>query len=140
MANKTKFSPPTSVDKSYREDPLDANLTRKAVMDEITHDKLQDLINAIGGTSPTTTTLINLTVPTANTEVSQVLPTNTKSFSIYNRDKSKIQLAFTSGESNTNYITIPPGKTYYNNNFYTNLTIYLRCYKGAQTIEIEAHV
>lgn len=47
MATKTKFSTPTSIDKSYREDPVDNNLTRKAVIDEITHDKLDPITESV---------------------------------------------------------------------------------------------
>ena len=48
MATKTKYSTPTSIERSYREDPLSPEtLTRKAVIDEITHDKLDLIINAL---------------------------------------------------------------------------------------------
>ena len=109
--------------------------TAVATCDSTTHDKL----DVLAGTTNTTTTIINLSLPTANTEVSQALPASTKSFSIRNRDKKRLQLAFVATESGTNFITIMPGFTYTNKNFYTNQTIYLQCSTGSQTIEIEAH-
>ena len=57
MATKTKYSTPTSIERSYREDPLDPQtLTRKAVIDEITHDKLDEVVAAVSG--PDTTTFV----------------------------------------------------------------------------------
>jgi len=126
--------------KAYRDDPNNPDLTSQSVLDKVAHGKLDQIRDNLGGTSPTLTSIINLELVTPDTEVAQSLPPNVKGFSIYNRNKSKLQLAFAVNETNTNFITIPPGKTYYNENFYTNLTIYLRCHKGSQIIEIETHI
>ena len=107
--------------------------TAVATCDTTIHDKLDNL-----GASDTATTIINLSLPTANTEVSQVLPANTKRFTIRNRDKKKLQLAFVTTESATKFITIMPGFVYVNDNFYTSQTIYIQCATASQTVEIQA--
>lgn len=116
----------------------DTNVARY-VIDSAAHTKLDAILGALGGSANTTTTIYNIAVPTADTEVSQALPANTKQFKIRNRGKAKIQLAYTSGQSGTNFITIMPGNVYVNDNFYQNQTLYFQCPQGSQTIEIEAH-
>jgi len=110
------------------------------VCDVETHDKLDDVISALGGSTDTATTIANVSAPTANTEVSYALPANTKSFRIRARGRSRIQLAYNSGESGTTYITIMPGNTYINNQKYTSQTLYFQCSKGSETVEIQADV
>jgi hypothetical protein len=63
--------------------------------------------------SADTPTIFNLSVPLANTEYSQVLPNNTKKLLIKSRvNNAKLQFAFESGESATNFITVPFGAFY----------------------------
>lgn len=62
------------------------------------------------GSAASSPTIFNVNVPTANTEVSQALPPDTKKFIIKVRDSAaKMQLAFTAGQSNTNYISVSRG-------------------------------
>lgn len=89
--------------------------------------------------SPTTTSIINLPMPSANTEYSQALPSNIKSLNIKARGTAKLQLAFTVGQSGVEYITIPPGSTYISDNYYANLTLYLTSSKNGETAEITVH-
>lgn len=117
-------------------DDDNGSLSTRRVSDKKTHDLLQTL----GGSTNTTTSIFNISVPLANTEVSQQLPNDTKGFTIRNRENGKLKLAFTSGESGTNYITISPGSTYVNRNLYSSLTVYFQSTKGSQVVEIEAHV
>lgn len=72
------------------------------------------VLSAIGGAgSPT---ILNVTIPTANVENSIVLPLQTKKFQIKTRGASSdLQLAFTVGNSSTNFITIPRGCNYSEN-------------------------
>ena len=54
--------------------------------------------------------IINLNITTANSEVSQVLPNNTKKYTLKARDgKSRLKLAFGAGETINNYITVERG-------------------------------
>jgi hypothetical protein len=54
--------------------------------------------------------ITNLTLVAANFEYSHSFPLNTRKFQIKPRSSSAvIKLAFTSGESGTSYITVPPG-------------------------------
>lgn len=50
---------------------------------------------------------INTTIALANTEQSETLPVGTKFFNFINRGLSTIKLAYTSGKSGTDYISVP---------------------------------
>lgn len=89
--------------------------------------------------SDTTTTVINLSMPTPNVEVSQALPANTKYFMLRSRSGATTRIAYNSGETATAYITLNGQSVYDNAQFYTSQTLYLRV-DAADTIEIEAHV
>lgn len=137
MAIKTRFSPPTSVDRAYREDPLDSDLTRKAVLDEITHDKLDEVKDAISGTTDTTPQIYNVVVATANNEVSQTLPANTKGFIIHARNAT-LQFSYQSGQSGTVFVTVPNGASFKDENFYSSQTLYFQT-SIATTVELIAY-
>jgi hypothetical protein len=87
-----------------------------------------------------TPTIYNVLVSTANTEVSQVLPSNSKQFIIQVRNSgSRLQLAFISGASNTDYVTIPRGCSFQQSNIDTpSLTLYFQTNQSNQTVEILA--
>ena len=51
--------------------------------------------------------IYNVTLTTANTEVSRALPSGTRKFTIQSRDPTvDVKVAFVSGESGSNFITI----------------------------------
>jgi len=57
--------------------------------------------------------IYNLTLSSANTEFSQVLPAGIRKFSIQCRDTSvDIKLAFVEGESGTNFLTVLGNSAY----------------------------
>jgi len=102
------------------------------------------VINADGsintGTGGATTPSIqNVTILTANIENMIVLPLNTKRFQIRVRDSiAKLQLAYVLGDSSLNYITVPRGCNYSEENL--NLTtlsrvLYLQSNKNNTIIE-----
>jgi len=95
--------------------------------------------SVVPSNSPTISTIFNVSALSASTEYSQVLPANTKRFIIKSRGNAVIQLANNTGQTNTNYITIPGGAVYENTNFYSSKTLYFEVDK-ADTVEIEAHV
>lgn len=80
--------------------------------------------------------IYNLAIPTADTEVSQALNPNTKSVLIRARGITSLKVAFVSGESGTNYLTIPAGNTFIQENINFTGIIYLQSTKSNQVIEI----
>ncbi len=83
-----------------------------------------------------TPTIYNLSAPTSGVEVSQALTDNTKQLLVRVRGAS-MQIAFVSGQSGTNFITIPAGASLFLKDLKTNsLTLYLQTNKNGQTIEI----
>lgn len=90
--------------------------------------------------APSTTQVVyNINSPvTPLQEFSQLLSNGTKQIIIRCRGIATIRMTFTSGETNTKYITIPKNCSYEKNNFnLTNATVYLSCDKSSQVIEIE---
>lgn len=124
---------------AWKENATDGGVDRRTC-DITTHSKLDDVVNAIGGTSDTTTTVINKAVPTAGVEVSQALPANTKAFRFRSRSRGTLILAYGVGETATNYITVIPGNTYKKEQFYSSQTLYFKSSKSGDVIELEADV
>lgn len=85
------------------------------------------------GTEPL---VYNVSVPLANTEVSQTLSSAVKRFTIRVRGNSRLKLAFALGESSTNYITIPPGCTYTEDGLGFSGVLYFQTVKASQVVEI----
>lgn len=111
--------------------------TDRRVNDQITHSKLDTIATGIGA-NPVTPSITNVTT-TATTEEAIALPANTNKFILKSRNKSTIRLAFSATETATNYVTIPPGASYEDDNLYTSLTIYVWTSKG-DTIELVTYV
>lgn len=71
-----------------------------------------------GGNSTTTILGVNnpdiqnIPLPTANVEVTLALPSGCKRFLLKLRDKNKMQLSFSPGDSATTYVTIWAGCVY----------------------------
>jgi hypothetical protein len=84
----------------------------------------------------------NITVAAANVEQSFSLPSGTLEFRLKARNKSKIQLSYTSGQSNTNYITITPGCEYERTriNPTTSITLYFQVSKDNTELELETFI
>ena len=87
----------------------------------------------------TTTVILNVPVALAGTEISQALPANTKGFVLRSRGNSRLQIAFSSGQSGTNYFTVPNGASYEDKNFYSSQTLYFQSSKAGETVEIIAY-
>lgn len=87
-------------------------------------------------TGATTPLIYNVSVPTADTEVSQLLSSNTKQFTIKVRGNSTLRLAFASGESDTNYITVTSGASYTADALNFSGTLYFQTNKASQIVEI----
>lgn len=106
------------------------------VVDIQSHELLDAINTALGGSTDTTVAIYNLST-TAGIEDSQALPVNCKGFLIRSRGKSKTQVAFTSGQTNTAFLTIWPGSTYEDKNFFQSQTIYFQTSKD-DTLELIA--
>jgi hypothetical protein len=92
-------------------------------------------INVVASTgSLTSPTIYNSNITLANTEYSLTFPANTKQIMIKSR-KGTIQFSFISGQSGTNYITIPLGASYKEENLGASLTIYFRSSKANDVLE-----
>lgn len=123
---------------AYKENTTDGGLDRR-VTDVIAHDKLDAIVGALGGSVDTDVTIFNVSAPTANTEVSQALPAGTKRFILRARNRSQLQISYTSGQTGSLYMTIRPGAVFEDQNFYSTQTIYFQCSEPGETVEIIAY-
>lgn len=92
--------------------------------------------NATVTDSTTTPTIYNVNATLANTEYSQALSLNTKAIVVRARDMTTLKIAFVSGDTATNYITVPSGCTYNESNLNFSGTLYVSSSKAAQVVEI----
>jgi hypothetical protein len=80
----------------------------------------------------------NLTVATANVEFSQALTNGTRKLMIRTRGTGRIRFTFVSGESGTNFLTIPGAAVYSVDNIeLQNKTLYMQCDQVGEVVEIE---
>ena len=82
--------------------------------------------------------IYNVSVPLANTEVSQALSDTTKKFTIKLRaGVGSLKFAFTATESASNYITVPPGCSYTDTDLQlSSKTIYFQSTRPTGVVEI----
>lgn len=113
--------------------------TERAVRDQEAGQKLDAVIAALGGSADTTATIYNLNIILQGTEYSQALPANTKAFLVRSRNKGRLRLAYTTGGTNADYVTIPTGSSFKDTNFYTSVTLYVQSTKPGDIIEIVAY-
>lgn len=86
--------------------------------------------------TPATPTIYNVSVPNANTEVSQALSGSTKKFTIRVRGLATLKLAFTAAQSGTVYLTIPAGGSYSEDGLNFAGSLYFQTNRSTQTVEI----
>lgn len=88
--------------------------------------------------SPLTSPMIvNQVAVLSDTEYSYTFPTDTKKISLRARGQAKLKLAFVSGSSGTNFITIFPGSKYEEIGLkLTSITAYFQSNKAGETVEI----
>lgn len=89
----------------------------------------------------TTPIIYNVSAPTANTEYSQALPVGTKKFTAKVRSGlAKMQYAYISGQTGTNYMSVPTGGVVDQTDLNTAgvVTFYFQTNKATQILEIEA--
>lgn len=80
--------------------------------------------------------IYNVSCALANTEYSQALNTNAKKILIRVRGLAKLQLAFTFGDSGTDYISLPMGCSFTEEAILFNGGVYFQLNKPNQVVEI----
>lgn len=111
----------------------------RAVRDEEAGQKLDAIVSALGGSVDTTPVIYNLNIINQGTEYSQALPANTKAFLVRSRNKGRLRLAYSTGGTNADYVTIPTGSSFKDTNFYTSITVYVQSTKPGDVVEIVAY-
>lgn len=88
---------------------------------------------------PGSPAILNVSAPVSGTEYSFTLPTDTGEFRIRSRSNGKIQFAYTSGQSGTTFLSVPPGssRTVNNLDLTSSLTVYFQSTKTTDTLEVE---
>lgn len=90
-------------------------------------------------TSPSlkvTPTIANLSVPTSGIEQSYSLPANTREFILKARGLSTVQFAYNSGDSGSQFVSLPPGCIFTENDLPSSVTIYYQTTKSGETVEV----
>ena len=88
---------------------------------------------------PSTPVIYNVTMTNADTEYGQALPPHIRKLLIKCRTAFDIKLAFKDGESGTNYITVPAGLTYWEDQIdNATETLYFQCADAGKVAEIVA--
>lgn len=98
------------------------------VVDVQSHELLQAINTALGGSTDTTVNIYNVNT-TAGSETAQALPVNCKRFLLRCRNNSRAQIAYNLGDSASTFFTVMPGNTYEDVNFYSGATVYFQTSK-----------
>lgn len=95
----------------------------------------QQTITVDGATNPAVS---NVSLSTANTEVSIVLPAGCRKYMLKLRDRNVLQLSYVSGQSDTTYVTLWPGCVYVENEvkLTASTTIYVQSPAASQIVEL----
>lgn len=85
---------------------------------------------------------LNLTMTNADTEVSQVIPDETRILTMKLRSGSaELKISFEQGQSGTTYITVPRGSSFHMEGvFLSKITVYVQSPTATQVLEILAIV
>lgn len=105
---------------------------------------ISDGIFLIKGLFPTTYAISNpaidrVDLTTAGTEYSYTFPAAIKEFTLKTRSYAKLQLAWTPGQSGTNFASVESGAAYSASRISRNasLTVYVQASKNNEVLEIE---
>lgn len=107
-------------------------------MSQFTPSGSGGLVNSVTVVAAGTPTVVNVGIPLANTEVSYMLPPDTKRFYIQIRDsKTDLKLAYSVGTSGTSYVTVHRGTWYGEEDLdLSSVTLYFQTTAASQTAEI----
>jgi hypothetical protein len=94
-------------------------------------------VNVLTGSVNLDPTIVNISVPLANTEQSFTFPAKTTRFYIKPRSShNKMQIAYISGGSSTSFITVGMGNSYAEETNMGGKTIYFQLTNASQIIEL----
>jgi hypothetical protein len=105
---------------------------------------MNDLSNPVpvvitsGGSFDTTPTIFNVPCAVAGQEYSQALPANCRRFIMKARKNSKVDFAYVTAA--TEVLTLNSGFSFEDNSTYLNGTLYFKCSKADEIVEIVAYV
>lgn len=97
-------------------------------------EAIVNAINSISGNTPTSPEIINETL-VANIEKEIDCGPDVKYILVRSRTGKKLKLAYSVGNTATEYITLERGTVYTDEAFYTTIKIYLLC-EAADTVEV----
>ena len=123
----------------YREEQVHNAIFEKdqsRIRTRVTNSASEPIPVTLGGvTSPN---IYNISVTSANTEESQVLPDGTRSFILRIRGNgSNLKVSFTSGQSGSVFLSVPRGTSYREEGLNTSgLTIYFQTDQPSQIVEL----
>lgn len=86
--------------------------------------------------APQNPLITNFSVAAANTEEEHQLTVGTRHLTLRSRNGSQIKLAFSSGGTSTDYLTIKPGAVYSEQNIDYSGKIFFQTSLSSETIEI----
>ncbi len=91
-------------------------------------------VNLTGVTTPS---IQNISLALAATEYTVTLPANTERFRIQVRGTSRLQIAYVSGQSGTNFISLYAGAYYEEAGLdVVSLNLYVQSSQGGETLEV----
>lgn len=90
----------------------------------------------ISSVQSTTPTIENFPIPSKDTEYSYTLPANTVTFTIQSRNGPLLKLAYTVGQSATEFISVSHGWSEYNLNPDTTRILYFQSIVDNDVLEI----
>lgn len=91
-----------------------------------------------GGSFDTVPTIFNVPCAIADNEYSQALPANCRTFVLKARNGSRVKLAYVTGA--TEVLTLNSGFSFRDDKTYLSKTVYFKCSKADEVIEIAAYV
>jgi len=136
--NKMKVNSDGSIDSNVQVDAADGdNIAIKSSSGNELNINPDGSIN-INSDVLTSPTIANILLVAANTEYSYAFPSNTSKLEIRARGNAKLQLAYNSGQTNTNFVTVFPGNSYEEKNLNKSVsfTLYFRANKAGEVLEI----
>jgi len=135
MADLDKLAVQDRVKAGYKISPKDPDATTKRVCVE---NPANDPVNVtFSGLISTNAKIYNLALPTANNEESINVSNDSKQFLIRLRGIAELRFGTVSGETASNYFTIPKGATLtFDSVDFDSKQLFFRSDKAGQTVEI----
>jgi len=98
-------------------------------------DPIPVTVVSVGNTTPD---IANVSCPIAGTEYNYALPAGCRKFLLRSRNLSKITFAYETAA--TNVLTLENGVSFEDSNTYLNQTLYFKCSKAEDIVEVVTYV